>query len=112
VSNLRSVRETLIGSDGTAATLRGYPNLRFRGDHLLLLQAEYRFGVWGPVDATIFVDAGKAVDDRSQLNLSALNKDAGFSVSFMHAAATIARADVGFGSEGPRIFISLGGLLP
>jgi len=112
-SNLRSLHEDPVGGDGTPGTLRGFQNLRFRDDHLMLLQAEYRFGVWGPLDATVFADAGKAVRNRSELSLADLKRDYGFSLSMMRGAATVARVDVGFGGgEGRRIFVGLGGLLP
>jgi hypothetical protein len=110
--HLRSPGEELVGGDGTAATLRGYQNFRFRGDHLLLLQAEYRFPIWGPVDGSLFTEAGKAVPVRSQLTLADLNHDFGFSLSVMRAAATVVRVDVGFSPEGRRILVGFGGLLP
>jgi hypothetical protein len=110
--SVRSVEEHLIGTDGSEGTLRGFRNLRFRDDHLLLLQAEYRLGVWGPIDATVFVDAGKAVSRAAELNLSNLHKDYGFSLSFMRGLATTARVDVGFGGgEGTHIFFDFGGVL-
>lgn len=111
-SNLRSLHDQLIGSDGTAGTLRGFANLRFRDDHLLLLQAEYRIPIWGPLDATVFADAGKAVSQRSALTLADLKKDYGFSLSLMRGAATRARVDVGLGGgEGTHIFINVAGML-
>lgn len=112
-SELRSVSEDRLGSDGTQATLRGYRNLRFRDDHSLLLQAEYRVPVWGPIDATVFADAGKVASTRSELDLSDLRHDVGFSLSVMKGWATAARVDVGFGSgEGTRVFFTIGGLTP
>ncbi len=109
--NLRSVNDDLIGSDGTRATLRGFRNYRFRGRNLLLLQAEYRVPVWGPIDATAFFDAGKVTSVRSELlNLSNLKHDYGFSVNVMRGSRTMARVDIGLGSgEGTRLLISLGG---
>lgn len=112
-SAIRSVHEDRLGSDGTDATLRGYRNLRFRDRHLLLLQAEYRLPVWGPIDATLFADAGKVTSTRDDLDLTDLRRDFGFSLSIMKGWATAARVDVGFGSgEGTRVFLSLGGLTP
>ena len=112
-SQVQSVHENRIGSDGTQATLRGYRNLRFRDRHLLLLQAEYRLPIWGPIDATVFADAGKVAGTRDELDLSNLRRDFGFSLSIMKGWATAARMDVGFGSgEGMRVFFTLGGLTP
>jgi hypothetical protein len=111
-SNLRSVDERLIGTDGSYGTLRGYPNLLFRDNNLLLLQAEYRWSVWRLVDATVFADAGKAVSRRDDLDLSGLKTDYGFSVNVMRGASTVARVDVGLGGgEGMHIFFSIGGLI-
>jgi hypothetical protein len=112
-SALRSVHEDRLGSDGTDATLRGYRNLRFRDRHLLLMQAEYRVPVWGPIDATVFADAGKVARVRSDLDLNDLRRDFGFSLSIMKGWTTWARVDVGFGSgEGTRVFFTLGDLTP
>ncbi len=112
-SQVRSVHEDRLGSDGTQATLRGYRNLRFRDRHLLLLQAEYRLPVWGPIDATLFGDAGKVASTRDDLDLTDLRRDFGFSLSVMKGWATAARVDVGFGGgEGMRVFFTLGGLTP
>lgn len=112
-SAIRSVHEDRLGSDGTDATLRGYRNLRFRDRNLLLLQAEYRVPLWGPIDATVFADAGKVAPTRSDLDLNDLRKDVGFSLSIMKGWSTWARVDVGFGSgEGPRVFFTLGELTP
>lgn len=111
--HLRSVHEDLIGSDGTRATLRGFRSFRFRDRNLLLLQAEYRVPVWGPVDATLFVDAGKVTSRPADLSLSNLKRSHGFSVSVMRKSAAIARVDFGFGGgEGTRVLVSLGDFVP
>lgn len=112
-SAIRSVHEERLGSDGTEATLRGYRDLRFRDRNLLLLQAEYRVPLWGPIDGTLFADAGKVSRTRSELDLNGLRRDVGFSLSIMKGWSTWARMDVGFGSgEGTRVFFSLGELTP
>ena len=106
--NLLGVQEDLIGSDGTQATLRGFRNFRFRDRDLLLLQAEYRFPVWGPIDATVFAEAGKVAARRADLDLSGLERSAGFSVSVMRGPATAIRVDVGFGGgEGVQAFFTI-----
>jgi hypothetical protein len=110
---LQSVHENRIGSDGTQATLRGYRDLRFRDRNLLLLQAEYRVPLWGPIDATLFADAGKVAAVRDDLDFNDLRRDFGFSLSVMKGWVTAARVDVGFGSgEGTRVFLSLGEITP
>ena len=112
-SEIRSVHDDRLGSDGTQATLRGFRNLRFRDRNLLLLQAEYRVPLWKPVDATVFADAGKVASVRSDLDLNNLRRDFGFSVSMMKGWDTAARIDVAFGSgEGARVYLTIGDLNP
>lgn len=111
-SDVRSLNEERIGSDGTHATLRGFRNLRFRDRHLVLLQAEYRVPVWGPVDASVFADAGKVTSRREDLDFSDLKRDFGFGLSLMRGPKTAVRVDVGFGGgEGTRMFFTVGDVL-
>jgi hypothetical protein len=107
--SVRAVNDEIIGTDGSKATLRGFNDLRFRGPHLLLLQGEYRWTVWGPIDATAFVDAGKVTLSRSDLDLTDLEHDYGGSLSLMTGDATALRVDFGFGGgEGAHVFFSIG----
>jgi len=105
--HLRSVREPYIGTDGSQASLRGYDTFRFRGQHLVLLQGEYRVPIWKLFDATLFYDAGKATAERSELDLSDLQHNYGVSLSLMRGLHTAARFDVGFGGEGVQLLLSL-----
>jgi hypothetical protein len=101
-----------IGSDGTLATLRGFTNYRFRDRHLLLLQAEYRIPVWGPIDLSIFGDAGKVASSRDDLDLDGLRRDMGAGLSIMRGPDTAVRFDVGFGGgEGARLFLTVGRII-
>ena len=112
-SEIGSIHDDRLGSDGTDATLRGYRDLRFRDRNLLLVQAEYRVPLWGPIDATAFADAGKVAPSRSELDFTDLRRDVGFSLSIMKGWEPWARMDVAFGSgEGVRVFFSLGDLTP
>lgn len=98
-----------IGSDGTRATLRGFTNYRFRDRHLLLLQAEYRVPIWGPIDLSFFGDAGNVTSTRGDLDLTDLRRDVGVSLSIMRGPNTAARLDVGFGGgEGARMLLTVG----
>jgi outer membrane protein assembly factor BamA len=107
--SVRGFHDEIIGSDGSKATLRGFQDLRFRGPHAILLQAEYRFGIWGPLDGTVFADAGKTTSARRDLNLTHLKRDFGFSLSLMTGDATALRLETGFGGrEGTHVFLSVG----
>lgn len=106
---LRSVSEDLMESDGSHGTLRGFGNFRFRDRNLLLLQAEYRMPVWGPLDASVFVDGGRVANRPADLNLSGLKHNYGFSMSVMRGPLAVVRGDVGFGGgEGTVFMISFG----
>jgi hypothetical protein len=101
-----------IGSDGTTATLRGFTNYRFRDKHLLLLQAEYRIPVWGPIDLSLFGDAGKVASSRDDLDLDDLRRNMGVGLSIMRGPDTALRFDVGFGGgEGARLFLTVGRII-
>jgi hypothetical protein len=109
-SNIRSVHDEPLGGDSTDGTLRGFANHRYRDNHLLLFQGEYRWNPWGLIETTLFVDAGKVASRLSDLSLSGLQTDYGFSVSLMRAARTVVRADFAFGDEGGRLYIEVRGL--
>ena len=69
--------------------------------------------VWRLVDATVFVDAGKAVSRRADLNLSDLKSDYGFSVNVMRGSQNGRAGGRGLGGgEGMHIFFSFGGFQP
>ena len=108
-SSVGSMREEMIGSDDSRATLRGFRDLRFRGRDLMLLQAEYRIPLWGPVDATVFGDWGQVAMRRADLHLSEMHRDFGLSLSVMKGPASVVRVDLGGGGgEGYRVFFTVG----
>ena len=89
---------------GSGDTLRGYPTMRFRDRHTLLLTSEIR---WFPnrlgMDMALFFDAGKVAPQRSQLTLSNMNTDYGVGVRFHTPTTTALRVDIARGSEGTRL---------
>jgi hypothetical protein len=100
--------EHAIGSDGTLATLRGFTNYRFRDRNVLLLQAEYRQPLWGPIDFSVFGDLGKVASARADLDLSDLRHDFGAGLSIMRGSSTATRLDIAFGGEGTRVVFTIG----
>jgi hypothetical protein len=109
VGGLQPRGEERVGEELTRGTLRGFPHYRFRDRHLLLLQSEYRLPIWGPVEGSLFVEAGKVTATRAELDLSQLERSAGFGLSVMRGPSTAMRLDVGFGGgEGTRVFLSIG----
>ncbi|MGH7695974.1 MAG: hypothetical protein ACRENH_13390, partial [Gemmatimonadaceae bacterium] len=79
---------------------------------LLLLQAEYRIPFWGPIDLSIFGDAGKVASRRDDLDLEDLHRNVGVGLSIMRGPDTALRFDVGFaGGEGARFLLTVGRII-
>ena len=92
-------------------TLRGFREYRFRGPHALLLQAEYRYEIWAGLEGALFYDAGKVARQRSDLDLTNLEKDYGFGFRFNTDNGVVVRVDAGFGSsDGKHLYITFGGV--
>jgi hypothetical protein len=96
---------TLGGND----TLRGFRAYRFRGQHSILAQFEYRWEIWSAFDAALFYDAGKVAVRRSDLNFKSLEQDYGFGFRFNTDNGVVLRIDAGFGSnDGKHLYIVFG----
>jgi hypothetical protein len=94
-------QRTLGGPDD----LRGFHRLRFRDNHALLLQAEYRWEIFTAVDGAIFYDTGKVASRVEDLNLRDLEHDYGFGFRFGSANSVFLRIEAAFGSRGGTHFI-------
>jgi hypothetical protein len=98
---------TLGGND----TLRGFRAYRFRGQHSILAQFEYRWEIWSAFDAALFYDAGKVAVRRSDLNFKSLEQDYGFGFRFNTDNGIVVRIDAAFGSaDGKHLHIVFGGI--
>jgi hypothetical protein len=101
----------LMPTLGGNETLRGFRELRFRGPHALLLQAEYRWEIWSGLDGALFYDTGKVAERRSDLDLAHLESDYGIGFRANTNNGVIFRVDAAFGSrDGSRIQIVFGGI--
>ncbi len=96
----REVPFYLMPTLGGTRDLRGYNYARFRGRNMILLNAEYRAEIWLAMDLALFVDAGKVVADRKDINFKNLATDYGFGLRLKTALSTFLRADFAFGGEG------------
>ena len=95
------LQRTLGGPDD----LRGFRRFRFRDDHLLVLQAEYRWEIFTAVDGALFYDAGKVATTRGDLNFDDLESDYGIGFRFGTANGVFLRIEGAFGSSGGKHFI-------
>jgi hypothetical protein len=91
---------------GGGSTLRGYSSWRFRDNHSLLLQAEWRTLVSNYFDFAVFYDAGKVVPRRGELDLSGLKSDVGIGFRLHGPAATPLRIELAKGQEGMSLVFS------
>ena len=94
-------QRTLGGPDD----LRGFRRFRFRDQHVLLLQAEYRWEIFTAVDGAIFYDAGKVASRREDLTLRDLESDYGIGFRFGTRNGVFLRVEGAFGSSGGAHFI-------
>jgi surface antigen Omp85-like protein len=95
------LQHTLGGPDD----LRGFRRNRFRDNHLLLLQAEYRWEVFPAMDAALFTDWGKVASRREDLNFDDLEHDYGFGVRFGTINGVFLRIEGAFGSRDGKHFV-------
>jgi hypothetical protein len=88
---------------GGSQTLRGYENFRFRGEKLLLLQAEYRWEAAPILELAFFVDAGTVSREDASLDLDDLKTDWGFGLRFKNWRAVFLRLEVAKSNETTRL---------
>ena len=96
----------LLPTLGGSRSLRGYDDYRFRDRNLLLLNAEYRWRVFGALDGALFYDAGKVAPRFGDLDLTHLKTSYGLGFRFHSNDTTFLRIDVGRSDEGTRLLIS------
>ena len=90
---------------GGSEDLRGFKPYRFYDDNQIVVNAEYRWESFTGLDVALFVDAGKVVPTRSQINFHDLEASAGFGFRFNVRNNTFLRLDVGFSHEGMQIWL-------
>ena len=100
------MQQVLGGSDD----LRGFRPYRFYGDHMLVMNAEYRWEVFSGLDMAIFADAGKVAMRRAEINFNDLESAVGFGFRFNVRNATFIRFDFGFSHEGFMMWLKFSGI--
>lgn len=86
--------------------LRGFATYRFRDRHSVLVTAEYRWYAQEFLEAAIFYDAGKAVSERSALDLTGLKSSVGAGLRLHTTQQTALRFEVARSREGIRIILA------
>ncbi|MDA2937758.1 outer membrane protein assembly factor [Acidobacteria bacterium AH-259-A15] len=95
------LQESLGGSH----TFRGFDSFRFRGEKVILFQAEYRWEAAPALELVLFSDAGTVADARSRLELSNLEADYGFGFRLKTFRSTFFRLDLARSRETTRTLI-------
>jgi hypothetical protein len=85
---------------GGGSTLRGFDSWRFRDEHSLLLQAEWRVMVNRYLDLALFYDAGTVAARREELDLDRLKDDFGVGIRFHGPFTTPLRVELAKSHEG------------
>jgi outer membrane protein assembly factor BamA len=84
--------------------LRGVERYRFYGDGASVLSGEYRWSLSGAVELALFGDGGNVYQRPGLIGLRDLQGDGGFGVRVKNKQATVLRFDVGFSSEGVKVW--------
>ena len=98
------LQPTLGGVD----TLRGYDSFRFRGDKLMLIQAEYRWEVTDRFGLALFGDTGTVAERGTRLSLDSLKSDWGLGFRLLGSDRVVLGIDEAFSNEGMHTQIRLG----
>lgn len=98
------LQETLGGSH----TLRGFANFRFRGERLLLLQAEYRWEAAPAIELAAFVDAGSVYSHESDWTLDDLHTSYGLGLRLKTHDSVRLRLDLARSPEDTRFSVRFG----
>lgn len=91
---------------GGGSSLRGFSSWRFRDNHSLLLQAEWRTLVSNFFDLAFFYDAGKVTSRRSELDLDGLASDVGIGLRLHGPMRTPLRIEFAKSNEGLHLVFS------
>jgi hypothetical protein len=98
------LQQTLGGSH----SLRGFPSFRFRGERLLLLQAEYRWEAVPAIELALFVDAGRVDPYTNGWSLDDLHTSYGAGLRVKTFDAVRFRFDVAHSVEATRLMVRFG----
>src|SRR5262245_48358761 len=82
--------------------VRGFPRYRYHDNHSVFFSAEHRWHAFTGLDAALFVDAGKVIARKADVDLSDLKVSGGFGFRVRVADAVVMRMEIAAGPEGVR----------
>jgi hypothetical protein len=88
---------------GGGQSLRSFSDYRFRDDHVMYFNLEYRWEAFSILDMALFTDWGKVAADLGELDLSDMRRAYGIGFRFSTAKTVFMRFDIAAGGgEGTR----------
>ncbi len=92
------LQPTIGGNDN----LRGFPRFRYYDDHSVLFSVEHRWHGFTGLDTAVFLDAGKVIDRKADVDLSSLQVSVGIGFRIRVLDALVSRIELAVGREGFR----------
>ncbi len=89
------LKPTLGGGD----SLRSHADYRFRDDHMMVVNLEYRWEAFSSLDMALFSDWGKVTASRSDLDFRSLKHAYGLGFRFNTYKAVFLRLDIAAGGD-------------
>ena len=96
---------------GGSSSIRGFAAERFRDDHALLLNAEYRRNLLLFLDVAAFVDAGQTFSDTNEISLANMEYGYGLGFRLRVGRSVLGRIDVAHSKEGFALYLRAGTFL-
>jgi outer membrane protein assembly factor BamA len=93
---------------GSENTLRGFENERFSDEGFLLFGAEYRYPVWGNMDALLFTEAGQVFGGLGEIPENRFHPSGGVGIHLLGGQGPRFRFEVAFSQENTRIILTAG----
>jgi outer membrane protein assembly factor BamA len=85
---------------GGSSDVRGFPRYRYHDNHSVLFSAEHRWHGFTYLDTALFVDAGKVIARKADVDLSNLKVSVGLGFRVRIADAVVMRIEAAAGREG------------
>ena len=82
--------------------LRGFARYRFYDDNMIFVNLEHRWHAFSGLDMALFVDAGKVIPQKADINFGKLRYSGGIGLRFRIGGSVFMRIDFAAGPEGFR----------
>ena len=92
---------------GGGWTLRGYKADRFVDNTMALVSMEYRFPIIRKLGGVLFIDSGRVWPSLNDFSLTGWHQNVGVGLRY-YLVNFVARFDLGYSTEGTRIFFNFG----